>query len=430
MTMRTFCVYTLGCKVNTYESEAMTDMLEESGRYRATDGRADIIIINSCMVTEESEKKAAKMIRRVKRENPGCTVLICGCMGQMVPEKCADIGADIVTGNVSRKEIINLIDDYYSKKEPIIDKKIHEKGEKIEVLAPHSYRNLTRANLKIEDGCDCYCSYCIIPYARGHVRSMEPEEVKRQAMALVSAGHREIVLTGINIGMYGRDVGKTLFDAVKAVKDAGADRIRLGSLEIDLLTNETIKKLAEIDGFCPHFHTSLQSGSDTVLKRMNRHYTADEYYETVKLIRETFENPSITTDVIVGFAGETEEEFLESAEFLKKVGFAKVHVFPYSMREGTAGALMKNQVPACEKKKRAKIMGDIASELSRKFLESQLDTCHEVLFETCENGLWFGHTENYIYVSVKSDENLKNQIKKVKIKSVSEETWLADGILV
>ncbi len=431
----TFEIITLGCKVNTYESEAMAGLLEESGRYKCagkqqgeTYGHADIFILNSCMVTEESEKKAAKIIRRVKRENPGCTVAVTGCMSQMVPEKVLKLGADVVLGNTSRREILEALDAWFETKERQIDVKKHEKGEKFEILAPKGYKNLTRANLKIEDGCDCYCSYCIIPFARGHVRSMPPEEIFREAKELIQAGHREIVLTGINIGMYGREIGKTIADAVRAVKEAGAERIRLGSLEIDLLSIEIIKELAEIEGLCPHFHTSLQSGSDTVLKRMNRKYTTEEYFSLIQAIRENFRDPSITTDVIVGFAGETEEEFCETLAFVKKVGFAKVHVFPYSRREGTVGARLPDQVSNEVKKARSKTMGKAADELFRSFISAHVGTRQSVLFETEQDGFYYGHTENYMYVCVKSDENLKNIIKNVEITGFNDE--IASGIVI
>lgn len=424
----TFTVATLGCKVNTYESEAMTELLENSGRYVCVEKDADVFILNSCMVTEESEKKAAKMLRRVRRENPGATIVVTGCMSQMVPEKTARLGADIVIGNTSRREILTALDEWFQSREKIVRVNKHEKGEQIEILAPKGFKNLTRANLKIEDGCDCYCSYCIIPYARGHVRSMTPEEIYKEASQLVESGHREIVLTGINIGMYGKDNGFSLVDAVRATKRAGAERIRLGSLEIDLLTKDIIKELAEIPGFCPHFHTSLQSGSATVLKRMNRHYTPEQYMELIDVIRENFENPSITTDVIVGFAGETDEEFNETVEFVKKVGFYKVHVFPYSMRSGTVGATLPNQVESAVKKKRAAILGAVAAELYKNFAENQKGKKHKVLFETQENGKYYGHTENYIYVAVESDGNLKNQLKTVEITGFDD--GMASGIVI
>lgn len=414
----TFTIYTLGCKVNTYESEAMRGLLENDGRLQYTAENPDIFILNSCMVTEESEKKALKILRRAKRENPNVITCVTGCMSQMVPEKLG--GADIVIGNTSRKEILPKIEEFLKNREKITSVCPHEKGEKFEILAPSGYEHLTRANLKIEDGCDCYCSYCIIPYARGHVRSMPPEEIFGEAKILTASGHREIVLTGINIGMYGRDNDYTLFDAVSETARACAERIRLGSLEIDLLTKDIIGKLANIPGFCPHFHTSLQSGSDTVLKRMNRHYTKDEYYELVCEIRRCFDNPSITTDVIVGFAGETDEEFQETVDFVKKVGFYKIHVFPYSKRSGTIGAKMPDQVPENVKKQRAATLGKISDELYKKFINSQIGKVHSVLFETEENGEYYGHTENYIYVKVKASENLKNKIKNTEIIGISD----------
>ncbi|MCR5055692.1 MAG: tRNA (N(6)-L-threonylcarbamoyladenosine(37)-C(2))-methylthiotransferase MtaB [Clostridia bacterium] len=432
-----FFIYTFGCKTNTYESEAMSRLLLETGKYEAalTYKGADAVIVNSCMVTEESEKKARKLIRRIRRENPSSCILLCGCMPQVKEKECLDTGADIICGNTKRADIPSLIDSFFESKEKGAPEKIlavapHEKKEQFEMLAPSGYKSLTRANLKIEDGCDCYCSYCVIPFARGHVRSMPIEEVLRVAKDLVGSGHREIVLTGINIGMYGRDIGVSIYDAVKVAASAGAERVRLGSVEIDLINDETILKLSQIKELCPHFHTSLQSGSDSVLKAMHRRYDAKEYLRKINLLRGNFENASITTDVIVGFPGETEEDFLDTVSFVKKTGFFRIHVFPYSRRPGTVAANLPNQVPQEEKKRRVHLLEDVAAGLKKDFLNSQIGKTANVLFERIESGTARGHAENYVEVRAKTKENVKNQILKVKIKGVSDDGEYVIGDIV
>ena len=427
-------IYTFGCKTNTYESEAMTRLLTETGRFEAVSDyvSADVVIVNSCMVTEESEKKARKLIRRIKRENPGCCTVLSGCMPQVKGDRCLDTGADIICGNTSRSEIVDLIDRFYGsmqngENDQILSVTPHFKGEKFEMLAPSGYRNLTRANLKIEDGCECYCSYCVIPYARGMVRSMPVDEVCRVAKDLVSAGHREIVLNGINIGMYGKDTGATLYDAVRAAVDAGAERVRLGSIEIDLIPDETIYKLASIPVLCPHFHTSLQSGSDKVLKNMHRKYDAKEYLRKIELLRSNFENASITTDVIVGFPGETEEDFEDTIRFVEKTGFFRIHVFPYSRRPGTVAAKLPDQVPIEEKKRRVKRLEEVAARLKREFLGTQVGKTVKVLFERVGDGIAKGHAENYVEVRAKAPLNVKNTVRSVKILSVDESGEFVTG---
>ncbi|MBO7659601.1 MAG: tRNA (N(6)-L-threonylcarbamoyladenosine(37)-C(2))-methylthiotransferase MtaB, partial [Clostridia bacterium] len=378
---------------------------------------ADAVIVNSCAVTEESEKKAAKLMRRIRRENPDAVILLACCMTQTNPEKGEALGADIVCGNTGRSSVPALLDKAFEGgkggKKTVFSVGEHFKGEKFELLAPRSYKNLTRANLKIEDGCDCFCTYCIIPYARGRVRSMHPEDIKRAAAELVNSGHREIVLTGINIGMYGTDIGSDLADAAAAVRSAGAERIRLSSLEIDAVDASVIERLASVEGLCRHFHASLQSGSDEILKKMNRRYDTQGYLEMIEKIRSCFENASITTDIIVGFPGETDRNFQESVEFAKKAGFYRIHVFPYSRRKGTVADRMPDQVPEEVKRERAAVLAGVAEGLGRRFLESQRGTVHSVLFETKKNGLYYGHTGNYIYVKCASDGDLKNQIRDV-----------------
>ncbi len=430
-----FFIYTFGCKTNTYESEALSRILSETGRFSEAESyiEADVIIVNSCIVTEESEKKARKLIRRMRRENEKACIVLCGCMPQIKKEKCLDTGADIVCGNTDRTKTLALIEEYFAgEKDPsdrIFDVLPHSPGEGFELLAPKHYRNLTRANLKIEDGCDCFCSYCVIPFARGRVRSMPVDKVFSVAKDLVLSGHREIVLTGINIGAYGKDIGADIYDAVKAVVDAGAERVRLGSVEIDLVSDETIEELAGIPELCPHFHTSLQSGSDRMLKKMLRRYDSAEYRRKIELLRDKFANASVTTDVIVGFPGETEEDFLETVKFVKEVGFFRVHVFPYSRRPGTAADKYPDQIPVEEKKRRVKIIEETTKGLKASFLLSQIGKTVNVLFES-EGGIAKGHAENYVEVAVRTDENVKNRLLPVKISGVSGDGETALGVLL
>lgn len=459
--MRSFYIYTLGCKVNRFESEAIAELLCATGRYEPAPEEerfgADVAIVNSCAVTEESVKKVRKLIRRIRRENPGGILLLCGCVPQASPETAREMGADLICGNKDRSRYAALLDRYFPEEaEPsaaaaetelpagpagkrtraeagtVCAVEPHRPGETFEILAPHEYRELTRANLKIQDGCSRFCAYCIIPYARGPVRSMPLAEVSRQARRLTESGHREIVLTGINLGLYGTDIGSSLAEAAEAVSRAGAERIRLGSLEIDLITDSLLERFAAIPGFCPHFHASLQSGSDTVLARMDRRYNTAEYLRILGRIRQVFDNPSVTTDMIVGFPGETEAEFRESLAFCGEAGFFRIHVFPYSLRKGTKAAAMPDQVPETVKKERAALLAAEAERLHRAFCEKQIGKTHRVLFETAENGFACGHTENYLYVKVPAEarnpalsggedspvprpETLKNRIREVRI---------------
>ena len=426
-----FFIYTFGCKVNIFESEAIGELLlERGGFFRAEKpSEAGLLIINTCAVTGESEKKALKLIRRARRENPDACILVCGCMTQLSPARVEEAGADIVLGNTERAAVPDAADEWRKRtlrkeKSPLTAVRPHENGERFERLPVRSFAELTRANLKIEDGCDCFCSYCVIPFARGRVRSLPPDEIKKMAEGFVGNGHREIVLTGINIGMYGRDIGRDLCDAVLAVRGSGVPRIRLGSIEIDLVDDDTIRRLSGIPELCPHFHTSLQSGSDTVLRRMNRKYDAAEYLRKIDLLRSCFVNPSVTTDVIVGFPGETEEEFDETASFVSKVGFYKMHVFPYSARPGTAAASMSGQIPEDVKRKRAEKLGAADVKMRSEFIAGQTGIPQKVLVETLKDGCAFGHTENYIYVKIPDPEGVisKNSIVGAEIVGTGDGT--------
>ncbi len=420
--------------MNQYESEYMRQIMILDGfEYCEDDKTADIIIVNSCSVTAVSDSKCRKLLRKLKRENPSCVLLLCGCMSQAFPRKYEDFDVcDIVIGNTTRGQVPAYIRKFQDTRERIADIPEHDrKKEEFEFCCVNDFSDRTRAFLKIEDGCDRFCSYCIIPYARGRVRSKPLDDLKREVDLLADKGYKEIVLVGINLSKYGSDIGLTLCDAVEAVAlNDGIKRIRLGSLEPELLDDEAISRLAKCKKFCPQFHLSLQSGCTDTLKRMNRRYTSDEYAEIVARIRRNFANSAITTDVMVGFPGETEEEFKSSLSFVTDIGFAKVHVFPYSRRSGTVADKMPDQLTNSVKDERARIMIEATEKKQREFLNSQIGTICEVLFERPDaNGMYEGYTDNYTMVSVDSDGvNLSGECKKVLITEVSTDRCI--GTLV
>ncbi len=398
--------YTLGCKVNQYETQALSEALAQEGFLIVPDSEeADVYIVNSCTVTAESDKKTRQAVRRFKREHPGCTVVLTGCMPQAYPKAANElIQADIVAGNRNNAKLPQMIKEYLESKSRTVNVEEHEKDEVFSGCSISSFDERTRAAIKIEDGCNRFCSYCIIPYARGRVRSKPIDEIKKEAQALADNGYEEIVLVGINLSSYGTDCSLNLCDAVRAVCEIEKiKRVRLGSLEPDHMTDEMIAGLKAQKKLCPQFHISLQSGCTATLRRMNRHYDADEYERICKALRSNFEDCTITTDVMVGFAGETEEEFAQSLEFVKKIGFEKVHVFPYSQREGTRAAAFPNQLDRKTKQERAKAMADAANEIRKAFLLSQIGKTVEVLAETKgEDGSCTGYTANYTPVKIKS----------------------------
>lgn len=410
--------YTLGCKVNQYESHAIGESLEKYGHKVINDtAAADVVVINSCTVTAESDRKTRQVVRRFRKKLPNAVIILAGCMAQAFPEEAEALEeADIITGNTSPSQIPIILDEFLKTGKRIINIKPHEKGEKYNTPIISSFGEKTRAFMKIEDGCDRYCTYCIIPKARGEIRSKSLSDIEKEAELLSKSGFLEIVLVGINLTSYGKDIGLNICDAVDAAaKPKGIKRVRLGSLEPDHITDETLVRLKNQKKFCPQFHLALQSGSDATLKRMNRHYDTAFYEDLVNRIRDNFENPSITTDIMVGFAGESEQEFQESVAVLKKIGFARSHVFAYSKRQGTIAAALKNQVEPCQKSKRAAIMGEAAKECEAEFLKTQVGRTEEVLFETYKCGIAQGYTENYTRVKVKTDKNPSGQILKVKI---------------
>ena len=419
---------TLGCKVNQVESEAMREALLAGGFQEAAEGQtADVVVVNSCTVTAVSDQKARQALRREKKRNPGAVAVLTGCWPQAFPQEAEDfLEADIVLGTTRRAALLPKILEYLSTKQRIVDIAPHEKGEKFEKLTISAMHGRTRAFLKIEDGCDRFCSYCIIPYARGRVRSKPLEDIKAEAALLGDHGYREVVLTGINLPAYGKDLGLHLCDAVEAACAApGIARVRLGSLEPEQLTPEVIARMAKQEKLCPQFHLSLQSGCDATLKRMNRHYTTAEYRQIVHNLRQAFPNCAITTDIMVGFAGETEEEFAASLAFAKEIAFAKVHVFAYSRRPGTRAYDMPGQVANKVKEERSRQMIAATLATQRDFFAAQVGRVEEVLFEQeREKNVYEGYTRNYTPVRAASAIPLQGQVLPVEITQALEDCCL------
>lgn len=411
-------ILTLGCKVNQFESQAMfRDLTDHGWEIAGEDENADVSVVNSCAVTKVSEQKAVKLIHRLRREDPQTVIVLTGCMAQAFPEESENLSeVDIVLGNKHRKELLPTLERYFSRKQRLTCVEAYERADDYETLFVNDFVNRTRAFLKIEDGCNRFCSYCIIPYARGRVRSATLEYIAGEIRALAANGYKEVVLIGINLSSFGSDNGLTFSDAVKTACESADIRIRLGSLEPESMDLDTLRLFSQYKNFCPQFHLSLQSGCDTTLKRMNRHYTAEEYEQIVQNIRTVFENPSITTDVMVGFAGETEEEFRQSLAFVEKIGFAKVHVFPYSRRPGTAADKYPDQLSPAVKKERASKMAAAANQGTKAFLHSQVGRTETVLIETrSKNGLYEGYTMNYTPVFAEADDSAVGKLVRVRI---------------
>lgn len=398
---------TLGCKVNQYESQAIISKLVKEGYEQvSSEEEADVYIVNSCSVTSESDRKTRQLVRKIKRQHPESIVVLTGCMSQAFPEEAAKLTeADIVTGNKFNTRIPEFIEDF-RKNGRIVCVEEHKSGEPFCCDTVTSFFDRTRAEIKIEDGCNRFCSYCIIPYARGRVRSKPLDVLKAEASALGRAGYREIVLVGINLSAYGSDSGSSIVEAVKAAAECeGILRVRLGSLEPDHLTDAVINGLSEIDKLCPQFHISLQSGCNKTLKAMNRHYTAEEYSALCDRLRASFKDCTLTTDVMVGFADETDEDFRESLEFVKKIGFEKVHVFPYSRRKGTRADMMDHQVEKAVKEMRAAEMIAEADKIRRAFLSAQAGKILRVIPEEFNSkGCACGYTANYTPVLISEGE--------------------------
>lgn len=412
--MKSVALHNLGCKVNSYEMDVMQQRLQDRG-YKIVpfDAAADIYIINTCTVTNIADRKSRQMIHRARRCNPDAVVVAVGCYVQTAAGEALEDGTvDIAVGNNRKKDIVSIIEEYLKTRE-------QPRVEKIDINNTREYEEMqltrtaehNRAYIKIQDGCNQFCSYCIIPYARGRVRSRAEEDILQEVRGIVAAGYREIVLTGIHISSYGLDRGgpELLQLIMKLHGIDGLKRIRLGSLEPRIVTEEFARQLSTLPGLCPHFHLSLQSGSDAVLGRMNRHYTAGEYFQTTEILRNCFRDPAITTDVIVGFPGETEEEFRETEAFVRKVNFYEMHIFKYSRRQGTRAAMMEGQLTEAEKGRRSAVLAQAEEEMSRSYRAGWLNRETGVLFEekkqVAGGTYWIGHTPQYVKVAMEAGEN-------------------------
>jgi len=426
--MKTVAFHTLGCKVNTYETEAMKQLLTAAG-YKIVDfeEKSDIYIINTCSVTNMADRKSRQMLHKARKENPEAVVIAAGCYVQAASEDIIkDLSIDIIVGNNMKQDIVKIIEEYYDN---------NNKVYMIDIAQTKDYENLhvseiddhTRAFVKIQDGCNQFCSYCIIPYTRGRVRSRKAQDIIDEVKELAIKGFREIVLTGIHLPSYGVDFIENspidnLLSLIMNISEVDSiERVRLGSLEPRVITEQFLEVLSKNSKFCPHFHLSLQSGCDETLKRMNRRYTTDEYYKGVELIRKYYPDAAITTDVIVGFPGETLEEFQETCDFVKKVSFFEMHIFPYSRREGTKAAKMPAQLTSREKSRRAEILTQIDDEMSDEFRKKRLGR-HEVILSEDKmmiegNAYYLGHTKEYVKVAIPVSEGSRNKLVEGDITS-------------
>ncbi|MBO4878312.1 MAG: tRNA (N(6)-L-threonylcarbamoyladenosine(37)-C(2))-methylthiotransferase MtaB [Ruminococcus sp.] len=420
---------TFGCKVNQYETRCIETAFSEKGFVTASPEEVpDVIVINSCTVTGYGDSKSLYAVRKLRRDFPDSVIVLTGCLPQAAPEIQAELPeADIITGTKERKRIPELAEAALKERRRIVEIPEYGGSDDFEVMEYRSELSEggghTRAFVKIQDGCNCFCSYCIIPYARGRCRSKPPEVLREEARRIAAEGCREIVLTGINIAFYGSEYGLRLVDAVEmCCRTEGIDRVRLGSIEPEMLPEEDIRRLSELPEFCPQFHLSLQSGCGRTLKAMRRRYTPEEYYSLTRLILRYFPEAAFTTDIMVGFPGETEEDFAESLAFAEKVGFAKIHVFQYSPRKGTSAADME-QVPESVKKERADRMKALAAELRRRYLEKQVGKTVPVLFEREDSGEYgHGYAPDMTLVKIpgkKEKKSLRNSIFYVTIEESS-----------
>jgi threonylcarbamoyladenosine tRNA methylthiotransferase MtaB len=419
-------IYTLGCKVNQYETQAMEQELTARGHTLVPfEAAADAYIVNTCTVTAVSDKKSRQMIRRARKQNPTAVVAVCGCYAQTNPEDIEKLDVDLISGTGDRMKFLDLLEQSVHDKAPVVDLDQALRRRYFEPLPAGGLAGRTRAMLKVEDGCANFCSYCIIPYARGPVRSLPLDGAVAEVRRLREEGYREIVVTGIEISSWGRDLeGRpTLIDLLEAVcREAGKMRVRLGSLEPRTITEDFCRRAAKLNNLCPHFHLSLQSGCDATLQRMNRKYDTARYKESVRLLNGYLPRPAITTDLIVGFPGETEEEFAETLAFIRSCNFAEMHIFPYSIRPGTPAAKME-QVPKSVKEDRAARAAAVASELHQAYLQGCVGEVYPVLYEQTENGLYQGHAPNYMPVAAEGTD-LHNRVLPTRI------TAVADGVLV
>ena len=421
-------ICTLGCKVNQYETAAMERELTARGHTLVPfEGPADACIINTCTVTAVSDKKSRQMIRRARKQSPGAVVAVCGCYPQTHPEDVKGLDVDLIAGTGDRMKFLDLLEQAAHEKEPVVNLDEALRRRTFEVLPAGGLSARTRAMLKVEDGCVNFCSYCIIPYARGPVRSLPLDAAVREVRRLREEGYRELVLTGIEISSWGRDLpGKPgLAGLIEAVcREAGDMRVRLGSLEPRTITEDFCRRTAALPNLCPHFHLSLQSGCDATLARMNRKYDTRRYKESADLLNGAFRRPAITTDLIAGFPGETEEEFAATLDFIRSCGFAEVHIFPYSIRPGTPAAEME-QVPGAVKDARAARAAAVAEEMHRTWLEDCVGEIYDVLYEQPADGLYQGHAPNYMLTAVPAGD-LHNRILPTRITGVENGVLLGE----
>ena len=425
--MKRVSFYTLGCKVNQYETNGMMQKFQEAG-YEIVDmdkDISDICIINTCTVTNMSDRKSRHALRKIKEKNPKSVIVATGCYAQVAKdelEKMPEI--DIVIGNDEKKEIIKYVEKFIQEETKIIEIDDISKQKEFIDMGQITYTEKTRAVVKIQDGCNQFCSYCIIPYARGRVRSRNAESIVQEITEIAKKGIKEVVITGIHIASYGKDFHNEngLIELLEKINQInGIERIRLGSLEPKIMTEEFVQRLMKLEKVCHHFHLSLQSGCDEVLKRMNRKYTTEEFKIIVQRLRKAYKDVMLTTDIIIGFPGETDEEFNKTYEFLREIKFYKMHVFPYSPRKGTIAANMPNQVDGKVKEQRSKTLIELSNSNQKQYNEQYIGKEVEVLFEDRENEFYKGHIQNYILVKYKTNEELENTIKKVKISTADVE---------
>ena len=426
-----YIITTLGCKVNQYETQAMETLLCQRGHHPVAEGEiADAVIINTCAVTAESGRKSRQAVRHLAAAHPGAAVIVCGCWSQISPEEAKEIGADVVFGSGEKHALVDAVEQAVSEKQEALCVDDPFKRMQFEELPAGAVAGRTRAMLKIEDGCLNFCTYCVIPFSRGRVRSLPAEAAARQARQLQEEGYRELVITGIEIASYGKDLpGEPgLADCVEAIAAAAPEmRLRLGSLEPTVITEDFARRLAATGRVCPHFHLSLQSGCDKTLKNMNRKYDTTRFYECIEILSRYFPGCAFTADLITGFPGETLEDQAETLAFIRKCGFADMHIFPYSVRPGTKAEKMPGQVTKGEKARRAHEAQAVAEEMHRTYLEGCVGKEIQVLFETCQGSTWFGHGENYCTVRTEGEE-LRGQLRTVRITGVSGE--MLEGKLI
>ncbi|MBR5517572.1 MAG: tRNA (N(6)-L-threonylcarbamoyladenosine(37)-C(2))-methylthiotransferase MtaB [Clostridia bacterium] len=415
---------TLGCKVNLYETEAMKGLFENSG-YEVTESEdADVFVINTCTVTAMSDRKSRQMIRRAKKKNPKSIVAVLGCYSQVAPEEVAKIeDIDIIMGTTDRTKIVEYVEAFDGTRQNRVQAEIPKVFEDLK----STHQNRTRATLKIQDGCRNFCTYCIIPFARGPLRSKTTESTIAEVKELAHNGYKEIVLVGINLAMYGVDTNSSLIEIIEAVCGVeGIERVRLGSLEPNLITDDFIERTKKLPNFCHHFHLALQSGSTTVLERMKRHYTAEEYIKAAEMLKNAFPDCALTTDVMVGFPGETDEEFEESRNTVKTVGFSHIHVFPYSRRKGTVADRMENQVDENIKNIRTEKMIETGAQIKKEFFEKYMGKTMPILVERqASEGVYEGHTTNFIQVFAKG-ESREGCVVNVKLTGYENEFMTGD----